>query len=399
VTRAAHESSGGRAATDSPLRRWLPVVIVAGLSACGCGRAAAQLPAEPLAVEQLAPGAHPHWVWVNDIAFFSFPDGRAFLVDGDSGRLLGLLSTGYSFTSVVVPRTGELIYSPETYFSRGTRGTRTDVVTIYDSARLTPVAEVEIPPKRASIMPMPAAAALTDDDRFLLIYNFTPAQSVSVVDVRAHSFAGEIETAGCALVYPTGPRTFFSLCADGALLVTTLTDAGAVASRARTAQLSDVSRDPLSEKGVRLGDTWLFASIDGIVHPLRATGTGVQAESTWSLFSAQQLAQHWRTGGLQHLAAHRSSGRLFAIVHQGGPQTHKDPGSEIWVYDTATHRRLQVIAAHNKIGSIQVSQDAAPLLFACSMESNRLDIYDATTGSYLRSVEGIGQTPTLLVTH
>ena len=209
----------------------MAVGLVAAMLAAAAAPAGAQLPAEPLAVERLAPGAHPHWVWVNDIAFFAFPDGKAFLVDGDSGRLLGILSTGYSFTTVVVPRTADVIYAPETYFSRGTRGTRTDVVTIYAAAGLSPLGEIEIPPKRASIMPMPAAVALTDDDRFLLIYNFTPAQSVSVVDMRERKFVGEIETAGCALVYPTGPRSFFSICADGALLVTTRTEAGAVAGR------------------------------------------------------------------------------------------------------------------------------------------------------------------------
>jgi hypothetical protein len=46
-----------------------------------------------------------------------------------------------------------------------------------------------------------------------------------------------------------------------------------------------------------------------------------------------------------------------------------------------------------------VSQDIHPLLFATpAMENNRLDIYDATSGKYLRTVEPLGQTPALLVT-
>jgi methylamine dehydrogenase heavy chain len=246
-------------------------------------------------------------------------------------------------------------------------------------------------------MPMPGAQALTDDDRFLLIYNFTPAQSVTVVDTHSRKFVGEIETAGCALVYPTGPRRFFSICGDGALLETSLTETGTLAHRARTAELIDVLNDPLSEKGVRRGDTWLFASFEGVLHPLHATAAGVKAEPTWRLFTAQELAQHWRTGGLQHLAVHAGSGRLFAIVHQGGPETHKDLGEQVWVYDLASHKHVQTIPTRNKIGTIQVSQDAQPLLFTCSLESNRLDIYDATSGKYLRSVEQLGQTPTTLV--
>jgi methylamine dehydrogenase heavy chain len=357
----------------------------------------AQLPVEPADVVEQLGQPHPHWVWVNDMAFFAFPDGKAFLVDGDSGKLLGMLSTGFSFTGVVVPKSGGLIYSPETYFSRGSRGTRTDVVTVYDATHLRPIEEIEIPPKRASIVPMPGAQALTDDDRFLLIYNFTPAQSVTVVDARSRKFVGEIETAGCALIYPTGPRGFFSICGDGALLETTLTDAGTLAHHARTAELIDVLKDPLSEKGVRVGDTWLFASFEGVLHPLRATGGGVEAEPTWPLFTPQEHAQHWRTGGLQHLAMHNASGRLFAIVHQGGPETRKDLGQQVWVYDLASHKRVQTISTRNKIGSILLSQDSQPLLFACSFESNSLDIYDATTGKYLKTVDALGHTPTILV--
>ena len=48
--------------------------------------------------------------------------------------MLGMLSTGFGFSGLLVPRSGSVILSPETYFARGTRGTRTDVVTLYDPA-------------------------------------------------------------------------------------------------------------------------------------------------------------------------------------------------------------------------------------------------------------------------
>lgn len=372
-----------------------PLVLLVGLVTGALARA--QLPAEPISVAQL-PQASPHWVWVDDFAFFAIPDGKALLVDGDAGKLIGMLSTGYSFTSVVLPRNAGVIYAPESYYSRGTRGTRTDVVTIYDATHLKPLAEVGIPPKRASVMPMSSAAALTDDDRFLLIYNFTGAQSVTVVDTRTRKFVGEVETAGCALIYPTGPRSFFSICGDGALLLTRLTDEGKVASRTRTAVLFDGMQDPWSEKGVRRADTWLFASFEGTLNAIRATPQGLQLAAKWPLFTPAERAQGWRTGGLQHLALHRASSRLYAIMHRGGPETHKDPGTDVWVYDLTSQRRVQQMTMRNKVGSIQVSQDARPLLFACFIESNRLDVYDASSGKYLRSVDGLGLTPTLLVT-
>jgi methylamine dehydrogenase heavy chain len=188
------------------------------LCAALTGFARAELPPDSgPRVATLAVPASKHWVWVNDFVFPHMADGMAYLIDGDSGRYLGTLSTGFSFAHVLLSRDGKLVYSPETYFSRGTRGTRTDVVTLYDAGTLKAAGEIAIPPKRSSNVPMIANAVLTDDDRFLLIYNFNPAQSVTVVDTQLRKFVREIETPGCALVYPTGARSFFSVCGDGSL--------------------------------------------------------------------------------------------------------------------------------------------------------------------------------------
>jgi methylamine dehydrogenase heavy chain len=376
----------------SPAARWL----LAALCACGLGaHAYGQLPNEPLMSETL-PRSTPHWVWVNDMAFPYMADGKAFLLDGDDGRMLGMLSTGYGFNGVIVPRAGDVIYSPETYLARGGRGTRTDVLAIYD-AQLRPIAEVALPPKRASIMPMINASVLTDDERFLLLYNFTPAQSVSVVDMTSRSFVGELDTAGCALVYPTGPRTFFSICGDGSLLEVRIDDTGHGLKSTHSATMFDVIRDPVSEKGVRAGSAWLFVSFNGIVYPIDSSASGARPGSKWPLVNPAEQALNWRSGGLQHLALHRTSGRLYAVMHRGDAASHKEPGTDIWVYDIASHRKVQQIAARNKVASITVSQDAHPLLFTSFMGSNVIDIYDALTGQYLRSVSELGLTPTTMV--
>jgi methylamine dehydrogenase heavy chain len=361
-------------------------------------RAAAPLVADPLATVVSLPAASPHWVWVNDFVFPHMPDGQALLVDGDSGRFLGMLSTGFSFGRLVPAKDGQVIFSPETYFSRGTRGTRTDVVTLYDPVHLAPVGEIAIPAKRSSNMPMMANSELTDDGRFLLIYNFTPAQSITVVDARNRKLVGEIETAGCALVYPTGPRAFFSICADGTLLDVRLDDSGHARSRERTEHMFDVATDPVTEKGVRIGDTWQFVSYGGVMYPVRITKEGLTLGTRWSLLGPADQAQQWRPGGLQQLAAHAGLNRLYSIMHRGGPQTHKDPGREVWVYDLAKHTRIQRIAMRNDSGSIQVTHDPKPLLFSAFIASTTLDVYDATSGSWLRSIEHVGTTPTILVT-
>jgi methylamine dehydrogenase heavy chain len=359
--------------------------------------AAAQLKNDPLIGSTLPAKPGPHWMWVNDIVFHHMADGKAFLVDGDSGKMLGMLSTGFGFNGVVMPSNRSAIVSPEIYFSRGTRGTRTDVVTLYDPRKLAPIAEIGIPPKRASHMPMLGNAAVTDDDRFLVIYNFTPAQSVSVVDLKTRKLVGEIDTAGCALVYPTGPRSFFSLCGDGTALTVRLDDAGKAAAKARTAKLFDPVKDPVTEKGVRLGDTWYFASFSGDVVPVQTSANRTRLGARWSLLDDADRKASWRPGGMQHLAMHQATGKLYSLMHVGREWSQKDPGTEVWVYDVAARKRDRRIKLADPATSIAITQDANPLLFSIFIGAPKVDVYDPKGGKRLRSIGEIGFTPTTLV--
>jgi methylamine dehydrogenase heavy chain len=348
-------------------------------------------------VAKLSVPASKHWVWVNDFVFPHMADGMAYLVDGDTGNYLGTLSTGYSFAHVLLSRDSKLIYSPETYFARGTRGKRTDVVTLYDAGTLNVVGEIAIPPKRSSNLPMIANAALTDDDRFLLIYNFNPVQTVTVVDTVARKFVREVESPGCALVYPTGPRSFFTVCGDGSLLLVQLDDQG-TAHQKRTQPLFNMAADPVTEKAVRIGSIWYFVSLDGRVYPLEIRGQAAVMGATWWLTSDAERKAGWRPGGLQQLAVNSAPARLYAIMHRGAVATHKDPGKDVWVYDLQTRQRVQQFTLKNLASSITLSSDAKPLLYGISMDSSDLDVYDASSGKLLRSVAHVGTTPTLLVT-
>ena len=113
-----------------------------------------------------------------------------------------MLTMGYGLTALGLPRHDIAIYTLETHYSRMTRGERTDVVAIWDPRTLEFQSEIEIPPKKVSGLPLLSFSGVTDDDRFLLLYNFTPAQSVTVVDLENRQVAGEIETGGCGLVFP-----------------------------------------------------------------------------------------------------------------------------------------------------------------------------------------------------
>jgi methylamine dehydrogenase heavy chain len=381
------------------LCRSLVPIMLATLSSLAISPSLAQLKPDPLVATTLPAKPGAHWFWVNDIVFHHMADGKAFLFDGATGKMLGFLSTGFGFNGVVVTRDRSLVLSPEIYFSRGVRGTRTDVVTVYDGRQLAPIGEIAIPPKRAQIMPMTAAAQLTDDDRFLLVYNFTPAQSVSVVDVKTRKFVGEIDTAGCVLVYPTGPRSFFSLCPDGTALSVKLDEAGKAATKTKSAKLFEPERDPITEKGVRDGNTWLFASASGDVLPIESSGGTVRGGTRWSLTSPAERKAQWRPGGMQHLAIHNASRRLYSVMHQGGIDTYKDPGNEVWVYNLATKQRVQRLTMQSPTGSIALSADAKPLLFAMFIGANKVEVYDPASGKLLRTIAEVGFTPTNFTLH
>ncbi len=363
-------------------------------------------------VETLPRPPGPHWVMVSDILL-----RRAALLDLDRGEFLGMLSTGYMSQTGSFPLGRSEIYWPETHYSRGVRGERTDVVTIYDATRLAPVAEVVIPPRRATNVLVSANQALSDDERFLAIHNMTPATSLSIVDLKERRLAAEITTPGCALVYAAGDRRFFSLCGDGSWLEVTIDERGAERGKRRGRVFFDPERDPVTEKAVRWGDTWLFVSFNGVAYPLEVSGEEIEPGEPWSLLTEAERQDSWRIGGMQHLAVHQRTGRLYSLMHQGGPDTHKESGSELWIYDLESRKRLERmklghpglsflsetlslgpsleglwgfvldhVIPNPGLDQIQVTQDEQPLLVTGSRIGGSLAVYDALTGEFLRRV-------------
>ena len=203
---------------------------------------------------------------------------------------------------------------------------------------------------------------------------------------------GEIEIPGCALAFPAGDRQFLSICGDGTLLVTNLTDAGEKESQSRTAGFFDVNVDPATEKPARWGDSYVFATFSGMAHVVSAEG----AKAPWALVSKEDAADGWRIGGALHLAIHQKTNRLYSLMHQGGEDTHKDPGNEVWVYDLNTKQRVDRIALKEIATSIHLTQDDAPLMVAAFIAAPAMEIYDAMTGEHLRSISEVGSTPTVM---
>src|SRR5947207_12436520 len=104
------------------------------------------LPAEHLTVQPLPPRS-PHWVYVFDEAFYNEIDARVHLFDGDTYRRLGQIDAGFSPGMNLSPD-GKTTVVATTYFARGSRGARTDVVEFTDNATLSSIHEIVLPPKR-----------------------------------------------------------------------------------------------------------------------------------------------------------------------------------------------------------------------------------------------------------
>jgi methylamine dehydrogenase heavy chain len=359
------------------------------LAACIATPALADLTPEELTRTELTPVLQPHWVWVNDMSLARLADGRAYLIDGDSGTMLGMISGGYGHLMLMLAPDGKSVAVPSTYYSRGSRGERTDVVTLYDSKTLTPGDEVIIPPKFFDGVPSIGIASLTDNGRFSILYNFTPEQSLTVVDLQEKRFVGETATAGCALSYPTGNHSFMQQCGDGSLQNVGIDDAGKLAIGAASPKLFE-KNGPAMEKPVRISATdWLFFTFSGEVHQISGAGKAPERKAKWLLTDASTAG--WRPGGTQPFAYHAASGRLFALMHQGGANTHKDPGSEVWVYDVKNRKLIQRLKLAVSATSIAVSGDDHPLLYTVMSDVEDLVIYDARSGAKLHTVGSLGR--------
>lgn len=344
------------------------------------------------------PSPNPHWVWVTDISYPNFVPGTAHLLDTDNGKFLGMITMGYGLSPLGLPKHGREIYTVETHYDRTVRGNRHDMVGVYSAKTLELLQEIPIPPKKLSAVPMLSFIGLTDDDQYMLIYNFTPSQSVSIVDVKNKRFVAEIETAGCGLTLPAGNRRFLMLCGNGALRDITFTDAGEISRNTVVEKLFDHRKEFLTEKAVRIGNTWLFVSNKGDIQPVKINADSVTVSPRWPLFSANELQENWKIGGQQHLAVHAATNTLYAAVHQGPIDSHKDPGSHVFVYDLDAQAKTSEIAMERPANSIQISQDQNPILITTNAYPAIIDIYDVKTGKLLREVGEAAISPMTLQT-
>ncbi len=358
-----------------------------------------QPPAEGVGVRKMPPPG-PHWVIINAPLYGNFIVSQVYLVDGDAARIIGMLTAGM-IASVAMSADHSRIFVGDTFFSRGTRGARTDVVTVYDTASLNPVGEIEIPPKRQLAGPDNLQLAPTADGRLLLVANMTPATSVTVIDLGSSKVVGEIPITGCAELQLTGNRQFASLCGDGSLLTVTFDDSGKSLNEKRSKAFFEPEKDPVYAAPAIVKKQNYYVTYHGIVHPVDMSTDPPTPGATWSLTTDRERAAGWRPGGSQPVWGHAADGLLYVLMHQGGEWTHKQAGYEIWVFNAKEGKRVERLSLPEPSVAVFVTPDDKPLIFAATPTDIlqigappwSLQILAADNGRYLGKIDQMGGFP------
>jgi methylamine dehydrogenase heavy chain len=276
------------------------------------------------------------------------------------------------------------IYAAESFYSRGVRGDRTDVLTIFDITSMTAKAEVVLPPKTTPLW-LRNYIGLLDDERHVVVFNMTPAQSVSVVDVIDQEFAGEISTPGCALILPVDDRSFVMICGDGSVQLIRLDENGKEVNRSRSKQFFSVDDDPVFDQVARTDSGWILASHEGLVIQLTVSGDNIKLDQPWSMLNSEDVAESWRPGGRQVMGFHRNSRVLYVLMHKGGVDTHYEPGEEAWLFDIDRKKRVGRVKLRVPGDAIQTTQEAAPKMLTINTDDD-VDVYDGQQLRHLRTI-------------
>lgn len=364
--------------------------LLCGASGAAYGQTFSQpLAEEPLGVSITLPAQYPpNWVLVNDLNFNAILDSRAVLVDTASPQhpIKGIIRAAQFGGSLLSRKKGEL-YTAETFYSRLTRGERTDAITIWDTATLQPKGEIVLPGgKRQQSVTYKNTFQFVNDEKWALVTNFTPAQSVSVVDLDNRKILSEIDISGCAHVYPTGVRGFTTFCADGSMTSIELDEAGAIKSTRTTAKVQDIDNQPMFSMPARIGATSWFVTYKGQLKAFDLGGIYAKAlPGALSLGTAEGAAPEWRPGGWQVIASD-AAGRLYVLMTPYGKEgSHKDGGTEVWVYDTAKKARVSRFPLKGVSLAIDVTREDVPHLIVARVDG-AIDVYNAADGAFVHSL-------------
>jgi len=320
--------------------------------------------------------------------------GGTRIFDGDSGKMIGLISST-RWSDVALDPTRRFIYVSETIWTKINRGTRQDFIAVYDPTTLNLVTEIPMP-GRLIIGAMKNNFVISDDGKTGFVYNFSPVSSVNVVDLEKRKMAQVVELPGCASLVPVAGVGFSALCSDGTLATVAL--GGKTPRITHSQPFFKAAEDPVFDSFVqdRPKNEAVFMTYTGLIRTAKLGAVPVIGDA-WSLQAAAGLRPgdtkpldiNWMPGGRQMMALHRKTGMLYVLMHRGEYWTQKEDGEEIWVVDMANRKVVKRVPLKHKAGNIDVTQDDKPLLFTTGDEG-KVFVIDATTYEQKHELERAG---------
>ena len=382
----------------------LILAAVAGLSytAAATAQPPPPLPIEKTGIVESLPKTYPEsWFLVHDAAFFSMSDGKVYVIDTAAETVAEQVKGTFNVVlmgNILQSEKRAEIYAVETFHSRGTRGDRLDVVTVWDQENLSAVDEIILPgAKRFMGMPQRYAMLLMNNDRWLAVANFSPATSVTLIDLDKREIINQIATPGCTFTYPTGKLGFSSLCADGRFMSTELDSAGQVVAQTRTEPFFSSDDSPIYERPAVIGDTAYFPTIAGLVFPVDMSGEVAKVGEPWHLVPEAERGENWAPGGIG-LIDRDDNGRFYIIMHPDAKDgSYQGGGPEVWVYDAARQQRVKRIPVKEWGLSLAVSRGKQPVLMVVNPGDMSLEMYDPESGEFIRKITDFGQQTPLMV--
>lgn len=340
-----------------------------------------QIPPEEIYVETM-PEAGENW-------FIGTTGNGGYIFDATTGEMHGMLSLSRYTPAVTHYPPRQEFYAAESYLSRGVRGERTDIVAIYDYENLSPIAEIEIPNHMARLS-VRGHLGLLNNGRHLAVLNMNPGHSVSIVDVEDRVFVFEASTPGCAVIMPIAENDFMQVCGDGTLQLIQLDLSGFEENRVRSDVFFNVIEDAVFDRVASSADGWFLISHRGVIFHVTTDDDEINIEEGWKPHLEGE--ERWQPGGRNEIiTAHHDTGLIYVAMHEGAIDTHHEPGTEIWVIDSNTQRRVARIPMDPPANSILVTQEAEPKLLVADAEGGT-HVYDALSFIKERSIRIPGST-------
>jgi methylamine dehydrogenase heavy chain len=347
---------------------WRAGSILVALAGSTSSFASDPLPTETVTVRESIESAGP--------VLFGADGGRIFLADAVSFDYLATMGYPTWRGQFVVPKDGKTAYLSSSYWERAARGKRTDVVEIWDVATASQVgAAIELPPRLAQLGSDSSMAALSGDERWLLLQNATPATSVTLVDLETKKVASEIPLPGCFGVYPAAnaPSRFFSLCGDGTSVGVNFDAMGKGGAIQRSASIFDADEDALFMHAARDGNSLYFVSFNGSVYEIDVSAATPKLAERYSIVDGVEGG--WKPGGAHVTAFVPGASVLYVLMRPNSKNgDHREASSEVWAVNVNTNKVISRSTVTAATG-MTFAPAPTPMLFMNDRDAEKLVRY------------------------